>query len=94
MYVNDYELSTGITIPTQSAFLLVPLEGKVLGQRFIICNDLKEKKGCYKLTASQHKIDSLKITFTHPDGSPYDFNGTDHQIVFRVTKVDCKDYTT
>lgn len=94
MYVNDYEMNTGITIPTQTSFLLVPLENKALGQRFIICNDLKEKKGCFRLTGGQHKIDNLKIRFTRPDGTPYDFNGTDHQIVFRVTKVDCKDYKT
>jgi hypothetical protein len=92
MYVNDYERNIGASSVVQSSFLMIPLEGKVWKQRFVICNDEKDKKGTYYLTGSQGKIDTLRIRFLRPDGSLYNFNGNDHQITFRVVKNNCKDY--
>jgi hypothetical protein len=94
MYVNDFDRNTGATAAIQNSYIMVPLENRLFMQRFIMCNDEKEKKGTYHLTGNQTSISDLRIRFTRPDGSPYDFQGIDHQIVFKVTRCGNKDYQT
>jgi len=86
--INDYRQYVSVNSYMQKAFLIIPLESVQVGRRFLISNDLKEKKGTYKLDKSQNKIDNLNISITRPDGSLYDFKGTDHQIVLRINKKD------
>ena len=94
MYVNDFDRNTGATTAIQNSYIMVPLENQAFMQRFLMCNDEKEKKGTYHLTGNQTSISDLRIRFTRPDGSPYDFQGIDHQIVFKVTRCGNKDYQT
>lgn len=94
LFVNDYERNTGVTTALQSSFIMIPLENKSFMQRFIMCNDEKEKKGTYHLTGNQTIINDMRIRLTRSDGSPYDTAGVDHQIVFKVTRKGNKDYTT
>lgn len=92
LHLNDYERNTGVTVQAQRSFLMIPLESKPLNTRFLMASDQKERKGVFRLTGNQCKVDWLKIRFTRPDGSLYDFNGTDHQIIFRIIKADQQDY--
>lgn len=94
MYVNDFDRNTGATTAIQNSYIMVPLENRSFMQRFLMCNDEKEKKGTYHLTGNQTCISDLRIRFTRPDGSPYDFQGVDHQIVFKVARCGNKDYQT
>jgi hypothetical protein len=94
MYVNDYDRMKGVSTPLQKSFIMVPFEDRTWMTRFVMCNDEKEKKGIYTLTNNQTTLYEMRIRFTRPDGTLYDFHGIDHQIVFRVTRSGGKDYTT
>ena len=92
MYVNDYDRNTGTSSIIQTSFYVIPLENKAWNNRFVICNDEKDSKGVYYLTGKQKRIDNLRIRFLRPDGSLYNFHGTDNLITFKVVKEDSKDY--
>jgi hypothetical protein len=93
MNINDYDRNTGMSAAIDKSFLMIPLENKPWMNRFVMCNDEKEKKGMYMLTGNQTNMANLRLRFTRSDGMLYDFGGIDHQIVFRITRHD-KDYTT
>jgi hypothetical protein len=48
----------------------------------------------YKLGPTQTKIDQIAITIYRGDGTLYEFNGYDHQIVLRVMRKDGQNYST
>jgi hypothetical protein len=91
--INDYHPNISTSTTMYSGFITVPLENKKVGTRFTISNDLKEKKGVYKLGPTQSKIDQISITIYRPDGSLYEFNGYDHQIVLRIMRKDGQNFT-
>ena len=91
--INDYHPNISTSSTMYNNFITIPLENKQVGTRFTISNDLKEKKGVYKLGPTQSKIDQLAITIYRPDGSLYEFNGYDHQIVLRVMRKDTQNFS-
>ena len=92
--INDYHPNVSLSTPMQNGFITIPLENQSVGSRFSVSNDLKEKKGVFKLGPTQTKIDYIKIQILRPDGSLYDFKGYDHQIVLRVMRKDGQNLTT
>jgi hypothetical protein len=92
LFVNEYYPSVSASSLMETAFLMIPLENTTYNTRFLLSNDLKEKKNVYVLGPSQSKIDNLQIRLTRPDGSLYATNGIDHQIVFRVTARDSTNF--
>ena len=91
--INDYHPNISTSSTMYNNFITIPLENKQVGTRFTISNDLKEKKGVYKLGPTQSKIDQLAINIYRPDGSLYEFNGYDHQIVLRVMRKDTQNFS-
>jgi hypothetical protein len=91
--INDYKPCISISPSIYNSFITIPLENKQVGTRFTISNDLKEKKGVYKLGPTQTKIDQIAITINRPDGTLYEFNGYDHQIVLRVMRKDAQNFS-
>ena len=91
--INDYHPNVSLSTPMQNGFITIPLENQAVGSRFSVSNDLKEKKGVFKLGPSQTKIDQIKVQITRGDGSLYDFKGYDHQIVLRVMRKDNQNLT-
>jgi len=94
MYINDYDRNTSASSAIENSYIIIPMEERKWMQRFIMCNDEKEKKGTYLLTGNQTRLSDIRVKFTRPDGSLYNFQGTDHQITFRVNRNGHKDYTT
>jgi hypothetical protein len=94
LFVNDYFPSVSVNSFLETAFMMLPLENTTYNNRFLLSNDLKEKKNMYVLGNHQSRIDTLRISLTRPDGSAYMTNGIDHQIVFRITLRDAKEYTS
>ena len=92
--INDYHPNVSLSTSMQNGFITIPLENQSVGSRFSVSNDLKEKKGVFKLGPTQTKIDYIKIQILRPDGSLYDFKGYDHQIVLRVMRKDGQNLTT
>lgn len=92
--INDYDRVLSASNDAQKSFLVVPMENYLVGQRFVICGDEKEKKGIYILTNNQKNLFELRVTFKRPDGSFYDFAGTDHLMSFRVYRHDFHDYSS
>jgi hypothetical protein len=92
--INDYHPNISLSTTMYTGFITIPLENKTMGNRFTISNDLKEKKGVYKLGPTESKIDQFTISILRPDGSLYDFNGYDHQIVLRVMRKDGQNFPT
>jgi hypothetical protein len=92
--INDYHPNVSISSTMYSGFITIPLENKTVGTRFTISNDLKEKKGVYKLGPTQTKIDQIAISIYRGDGTLYEFNGYDHQIVLRVMRKDGQNFST
>ena len=90
LFLNDYQRNTGSSTLAQTSYMAIPLESKAQFSRFVILNDEKEHKGRYFLDGD--RIDSFSIRITRPDGSLYDFNGTDHQIVIKLTHEDQRNY--
>jgi hypothetical protein len=91
--INDYHPNVSLSSVMYNNFITIPLENKQIGNRFTISNDLKEKKGVYKLGPTQSKVDQLAITILRPDGSLYNFSGFDHQIVLRIMRKDGQNFT-
>ena len=91
--INDYHPNISLSTPMQNGFITIPLENQSVGSRFSVSNDLKEKKGVFKLGPTQTKIDYIKIQILRPDGSLYDFKGYDHQIVLRIMRKDNQNLT-
>jgi hypothetical protein len=91
--INDYHPNISLSTPMQNGFITIPLENQSIGSRFSISNDLKEKKGVFKLGPTQTKIDQIKIQIIRGDGSLYDFKGYDHQIVLRIMRKDSQNLT-
>ena len=91
--INDYHPNVSISTPMQNGFITIPLENQPVGSRFSVSNDLKEKKGVYKLGPTQTKLDLIRIQIFRGDGSLYDFKGYDHQIVLRVMRKDNQNLT-
>jgi hypothetical protein len=91
--INDYHPNISLSSTMYTGFITIPLENKSVGNRFTISNDLKEKKGVYKLGPTQSKIDQIAITINRGDGSLYEFNGYDHQIVLRVMRKDGQNFS-
>lgn len=94
LYVNDYERLKGSGSMVDGSYFTIPLENKAYNTRFLITNDEKEKKGIYYLKGNQRVIREFRIRFTRPNGSLYDFQGTEHFMVFRITRKENKDYLT
>lgn len=92
--INDYDRVLSASNDAQKSFLVVPMENYSVGTRFVICGDEKEKKGIYILTNNQKNLFELRITFKRPDGSLYDFAGTDHLMTFRIYRHDYHDYNS
>jgi hypothetical protein len=90
--INDYHPNVSLSTPMLNGFITIPLENQSVGTRFSISNDLKEKKGVFKLGPSETKIDKIKIKITRADGSLYDFKGYEHQIVLRVMRKDGQNF--
>lgn len=85
LYINDWDRYIGNDKSIDAAFFMIPFEERAWRTRFHICNSELEKKGIYLLNHSHRNLSSLRIRFTRPDGTNYDFGGMDHQIVLRVT---------
>lgn len=94
LYINDFERMNGCGSTIDGSYITIPLEKRSYMERFLLPNDEKEKKGLYLLKGSQRNITQIRIRFTRPDGSLYDFNGVDHQIVLRFTRQENKDYSS
>ena len=94
LYLNDYERIIAPGSQTHKNFLVVPMENHPVGKRFIISGDQKEKKGIYILTNNQKNIYEMRITIRRPDGTLYDFKGTDHLLIFRVFRHDFRDFNS
>lgn len=94
MNINDYDRVLSASNDAQKSFLVVPMENYAVGTRFVICGDEKEKKGIYILTNNQKNLFELRVTFKRPDGSFYDFAGTDHLMTFRIYRHDFHDYSS
>jgi hypothetical protein len=90
--INDYHPNVSLSTPMLNGFITIPLENQAVGNRFSISNDLKEKKGVFKLGPTQTKVDKIKIQITRADGSLYDFKGYEHQIVLRVMRKDGQNF--
>lgn len=84
MYLNDYTRITSPSNPLNRAYMLIPMESRRYMDRFLIANDEKEKKSKYKLTDQQRSIHQVRVRFTRPDGSLYDFNGIDHHFILKL----------
>lgn len=91
MTINDYTRVISASNAAHKSFLVVPLENYKLKQRFIISGAETEKKGIYILSNNQKNIHEMRISFTRPDGSPYDFKGIDHLMSFRIYRDDKHD---
>lgn len=91
--INDYHPNVSVSTPMQNGFITIPLENQAIGNRFSVSNDLKEKKGVFKLGPTQTKLDQIKIQIARADGSLYDFKGYDHQIVLRIMRKDGQNLT-
>ena len=94
LYLNDYERIIAPGSHAHKNFLVVPMEDKPVGTRFIISGDQKEKKGIYILTNNQKNIYEMRVTIRRPDGTLYDFKGTDHLLIFRVYRHDYRDFNS
>ena len=92
--VNDYERIISSGNRSHKNFLVVPMENHELGTRFIICGDQKEKKGIYILTNNQKNIYEMRVSISRPDGTLYDFKGTDHLLIFRIYRHDYRDFNS
>ena len=90
--INDYERIVSPSNTLQKAFLTVPMESRNVGDRFVICNDEKEKKGLYILSNNQINMYEFRVRLLRPDGTLYDTNGVDHVLVFRLFRNNWKDY--
>lgn len=90
--INDYERIVSPSNTLQKAFLTVPMESRNVGDRFVICNDEKEKKGLYILSNNQINMYEFRVRLLRPDGTLYDTNGVDHTLVFRLFRNNWKDY--
>ncbi len=85
VYINDYNRITSPTNQLNRAYMIVPMESRRYMDRFVICNDEKEKKSKFKLSDGQRSIHQFRVRITRVDGSLYDFNGMDHHFVFKLT---------
>jgi hypothetical protein len=94
LVLNDYDRVVSASTHAEKSFLVIPMEDKAVGTRFIICGDEKEKKGIYLLSNNQKNIHEMRVKFLRPDGSLYDFKGVDHLITFRVYRNDYHDYNS
>jgi len=94
LYLNDYERIIAPGSKAHKNFLVVPMENHPVGKRFIISGDQKEKKGIYILTNNQKNIYEMRVTIRRPDGTLYDFKGTDHLLIFRVFRHDFRDFNS
>jgi len=92
--INDYHPNISLSSTMYNGFITIPLENKTPRTRFTMSNDLKEKKGVYKLGPMQTKIDQIAVTITRGDGSLYQFNGYDHQLVLRVMRKDGQNFSS
>lgn len=94
LYLNDYERIIAPGSKTHKNFLVVPMENHEVGKRFIISGDQKEKKGIYILTNNQKNIYEMRVSINRPDGTLYDFKGTDHLLIFRIYRHDYRDFNS
>jgi len=94
LYLNDYERIIAPGNKTHKNFLVVPMEDAPVGKRFIISGDQKEKKGIYILTNNQKNIYEMRVSIRRPDGTLYDFKGTDHLLIFRIYRHDYRDFNS
>lgn len=94
VYLNDYERIVAPGSKSHKNFLVVPMENHQVGTRFIISGDQKEKKGIYILTNNQKNMYEMRISIRRPDGTLYDFNGTDHLLIFRIYRHDYRDFNS
>jgi hypothetical protein len=94
VYLNDYERIISSGNKSHKKFLIVPMENHVVGKRFLICGDQKEKKGIYILTNHQKTMYEIRIKICRPDGSLYDFKGIDHIFIFRIYRHDYRDFNS
>lgn len=94
LYLNDYERIVAPGSKAHKNFLVVPMENHPVGKRFIISGDQKEKKGIYILTNNQKNMYEMRVSIRRPDGSLYDFKGTDHLLIFRIYRHDYRDFNS
>lgn len=94
VYLNDYERIVAPGSKSHKNFLVVPMENHPVGKRFIISGDQKEKKGIYILTNNQKNMYEMRVSIRRPDGTLYDFNGTDHLLIFRIYRHDYRDFNS
>lgn len=94
LYLNDYERIIAPGSQTHKNFLVVPMENHPVGKRFIISGDQKEKKGIYILTNNQKNMYEMRVTIRRPNGTLYDFKGTDHLLIFRIYRHDYRDFNS
>jgi len=90
--INDYTRVVSASNEAHKSFYIIPMEKYIVGQRFVMSGDEKEKKGLYILSNSQQNMFEMRVSFKRPDGSLYDFKGIDHVFTFRVYRNDYKDY--
>lgn len=92
--MNDYGRILSPSTYLQSTFMTIPMESRTVGERFIISNDEKEKRGTYILANHEKNIHELRVKLMRPDGSLYTTNGLDHLFVFRILKNNSHDYNS
>ena len=94
VHLNDYERIISSGNQSHKKFLVVPMENYAVGRRFLICGDQKEKKGIYILTNHQKTMYEMRVKICRPDGSLYDFKGTNHIFIFRIYRHDYRDFNS
>jgi hypothetical protein len=94
VHINDYERIVSPGSASHKNFLVIPMENHELGKRFIISGDQKEKKGIYILTNNQKNMYEMRVSIRRPDGTLYDFKGTDHLLIFRIYRHDYRDFNS
>lgn len=92
--INDYGRIISPSNPLQKQFMTIPMESRTIGERFIISNDEKEKRGTYVLANHEKNVYDMRIRLLRPDGSPYSTKGIDHLFVFRVMRNNLHDFSS
>lgn len=91
--INDYSRIVSKSDNAHMSFMTISMENYAVGDRFVVNNDEKEKKGIFMLTNGQRNIYEMRLSFRRPDGTLYEFEGVDHIITFRINRHDTNDFT-